>query len=439
MDTGVSRWFVSAGRSVALAVLAGSMLVVGVAEGAKPGGGGGGGGSGGKAKPAISVSPSSLSFGDQAVGTTSPARPVSVSNSGRADLLISGVTLTGTGSGSFGYGNGCPGTLAPGASCTISVTFSPSGSGAALASLVISSNASNGTTTSVPLSGNGTAVLAAVRRVEGAGDSIMRGYNASCTRNTGLFDFLCYAGGDQPTNSFLDGSSSSVLSIVDRYIQFDPQVTGGKAASASGSEMTDPGKNNFATQASAIADAATQPVRVFVELGGNDLCNRGSVNDLYSVATWETAVRAGLDTLVDRLPDGSTVLMVSVPRVQDLRAVGIAKQSSTSNVNCENFWASFDVCRIGTAGGSDVATRLAALGARQQDYNGSLVALAGEYNARAGTTGVEVVAEFDPGANASLGSYVFEPADINGGDCFHPSIGGQNRLSEIIWGNNPHK
>ncbi|MGD8907553.1 MAG: hypothetical protein PVG58_11705, partial [Gammaproteobacteria bacterium] len=51
-------------------------------------------------------------------------------------------------------------------------------------------------------------------RVEGAGDSIMRGYNATCDGNTGLFDFLCYGGGDQPENSFLDGSSSSVESVV---------------------------------------------------------------------------------------------------------------------------------------------------------------------------------------------------------------------------------
>ncbi len=65
--------------------------------------------------------------------------------------------------------------------------------------------------------------------------------------------------------------------------------------------------------------------------------------------------------------------------------------------------------------------------------------LAGEYNARATTTGVEVVAEFDPTTNASVGSYSFQASDINGGDCFHPSIQGQNKLSEIIWGRNPYK
>ena len=433
MNTSVSGLMRSVGRFAALALLASTLTIGGLAEAAKPTGGG-------KAKPIISVSPSSLSFGNQAVGTSSAARSLSVTNSGTATLSISSVTKTGTGAGSFGYSNGCPGTLAPAAGCSISVTFSPTSAGAASASIVISSNASNGTTTTIALSGNGTTTVASVRRVEGAGDSIMRGYNATCKTNTGLFDFLCYGGGDQPENSFLDGSSAAVTSIVDRYIQLDAQFTGGKAASASGSEMTDAAKNNFATQASAIVSAATQPTRVFVELGGNDICNRATVNNLYTDAVWETAVRAGLETLVTGLPDGSTVMLVSVPRVQDLRAAGVAKQTSSGGtVNCQNFWASYNVCRIATADGSDLATRLSAIDAKQRAYNEKLVALAGEYKTRAITTGVEVVAEFNPTTNASVGSYSFQATDINGGDCFHPSIQGQNKLSEIIWGRNPYK
>jgi hypothetical protein len=364
---------------------------------------------------------------------------VSARNSGRANLTISDISKAGSGAAAFAFTSNCVGTLAPGASCTISVTFTPTVAGPFSASLVISSNASNAPTSTVALAGNGTQAVAAVRRVEGAGDSIMRGYNASCTGNTSILHLFCYAGGDQPEHSFLDGSSSSVTSIVDRYIILDPQVTGGKAASESGSEMRDPAKNNFAAQATAIVNAATQPVRVFVELGGNDICNRATTTDLYDDLEWEAAVRAGLDVLVNGLPDDSTVLMVSVPRVQDLRAVGIAKQTSTSGVNCENFWASYDVCRIATANGTDLATRLAAIDATQKSYNDLLVSLAAEYNSQAGSTGVEVVADYDSTANASVGSYGFEPDDINGGDCFHPSILGQNKLSEIIWNKNPHK
>jgi lysophospholipase L1-like esterase len=424
-----------AAKRALLALFASALAFAGSSEAAKPIGGGGGGGK----TPAISVTPTSLSFGGQAVGSISAVRTVAVSNTGRANLQISSIARTGTGAASFSHTSTCPATLAPGANCAVSVRFSPSAVGTVTASLVITSNASNTPNVAVALSGTGTEVVATVRRILGGGDSIMRGYNATCTGNTGFLDLFCYSGGDQPENSFFDGSSSSVNSIVDRYIQLDPLTTGSKSASASGSEMTDPSKNNFATQANAIVSSATQPVRVFVELGGNDICNRATVNDLYSEAVWESAVRAGLNSLVNGLPDGSTVLLVSVPRVQDLRAAGIAKQQSTSGVNCQNFWASFDVCRIATADGADLATRLSAVGARQRAYNDKLVTLAGEYNGQAGSTGVEVVAEFDATANTSVGSYSFQATDINGGDCFHPSIQGQNKLSEIIWGRNPYK
>jgi hypothetical protein len=160
---------------------------------------------------------------------------------------------------------------------------------------------------------------------------------------------------------------------------------------------------------------------------------------------WEAAVRLGLDTLVKgqpggkALPSGSTVMMVSVPRVQDLRAVGLAKQASNSRINCENFWASYDVCRIATAGGTaaEIKARYDAIEERQRAYNAKLVALAAEYN---GQSGIEVVTDYDPnGVATSVGSYSFQAGDINGGDCFHPSIQGQNKLSEVIWGRKPSR
>jgi len=436
MNTRRSGWLAIAGRSVAMTLAVFSLVMAGSAEaakggGGKPGGGGGGGGGGGKVKlPAVSLSPTNLDFGDQQEGTTSAPRAVILSNSGRAELTVSSISVT-VGSPTYTQSNDCGLTLAPGADCTISVTFGPTAEGPTNGTLEVASNAGS-TPDLVALSGNGTAVPAFSTRVEGAGDSIMRGYNASCMRND-IWGLLCYSGGDQEEHSFLDGWDTAVTSLVDYYVQIDPGATGGKAASESGSEMLDPGKNNFATQASAIVLAATQPVRVFVELGGNDLCNRATVNDLYTDAQWTTAVMEGLDILTEGLPDGSTVLMVSVPRVQDLRAVGIAKQNSTSGVNCESFWNSFDVCPIATSTDANFVE----LDERQKAYNQLLVTMAADYNGRAGVTGVEVVAEFDPNDNASVGSYAFQPDDINGGDCFHPSIQGQNKLSEIIWGKAP--
>jgi hypothetical protein len=47
------------------------------------------------ASPAVSFAPSSVQFGDQVVGTTSaPDQKLTVTNSGSADLHISGLTST---------------------------------------------------------------------------------------------------------------------------------------------------------------------------------------------------------------------------------------------------------------------------------------------------------------------------------------------------------
>jgi hypothetical protein len=99
------------------------------------------------------VSPTALDFGGQALGTTSAAQSVVLTNNGGAALTISSVLAT----GDFAADNGCalaPATLAAGASCTIGVTFSPTGTGALSGILRIVDNAS-GSPRLVALAGSG--------------------------------------------------------------------------------------------------------------------------------------------------------------------------------------------------------------------------------------------------------------------------------------------
>src|SRR5207253_4696494 len=51
--------------------------------------------------PAVTFSPTSLTFGSQGVGTTSAALPVTLTNSGTAPLTISAIGVTGTNAGDF--------------------------------------------------------------------------------------------------------------------------------------------------------------------------------------------------------------------------------------------------------------------------------------------------------------------------------------------------
>jgi hypothetical protein len=106
--------------------------------------------------PVVGLSPVSVSFASQAVGTTSSARIVTLSNSGSAALTINGISITGTNSGDFAQTNTCAGSLAVAASCTISVTFTPTAAGTRQASISVSDNAA-GSPQTVALTGTGTA------------------------------------------------------------------------------------------------------------------------------------------------------------------------------------------------------------------------------------------------------------------------------------------
>jgi urease beta subunit/alpha-D-ribose 1-methylphosphonate 5-triphosphate synthase subunit PhnH len=112
--------------------------------------------------PVVSVSPASLTYGSQMVGSMSAAQLITVSNTGTAPLTVGTPTLAGTNPGDFAISsNGCTAAIAANASCTISVTFQPAAMGSRAGTLQIPSDASNGTR-SVSLSGTGIAAVASV-------------------------------------------------------------------------------------------------------------------------------------------------------------------------------------------------------------------------------------------------------------------------------------
>ena len=111
--------------------------------------------------PVDGLSPTSLAFGSQPVGTTSTALTATLSNTGNAAMSIASLALTGTNAGDFAQTNTCGSSVAAGSSCTISVTFTPSASGSRTASVSITDNAS-GSPQTVSLSGTGAGTGALV-------------------------------------------------------------------------------------------------------------------------------------------------------------------------------------------------------------------------------------------------------------------------------------
>ena len=101
--------------------------------------------------PMVALSPTSLSFGNQAINTTSTARGVTVTNSGNATLDISSINA----SVYFTVSSkSCGATLAVGKTCRVSVTFTPAQLGQVRGTLSFTDDAV-GSPETVPLLGTG--------------------------------------------------------------------------------------------------------------------------------------------------------------------------------------------------------------------------------------------------------------------------------------------
>ncbi len=111
--------------------------------------------------PSASPAPTSLAFPPTAVGAMSAAQPVTFTNAGNGAMTISNVTA----SGDFTQTNNCPGMLAPGANCTISVISAPAGVGVRAGSLTIMDNAGSGSQV-ISLAGTGAVVASLTFQVQ---------------------------------------------------------------------------------------------------------------------------------------------------------------------------------------------------------------------------------------------------------------------------------
>jgi hypothetical protein len=181
----------------------------------------------------MTVMPTTLSFGNQNVGTTSTSQPITVKNTGIASTAISVAA-----SANYGQTNNCGTTLAGGTTCTITVTFSPTTSGSLPGSITITDSAST-SPQSVTLSGTGTStgtvIVTATPTTETFAaqtvgtTSVMKFVTIknTGTASTSLSfaatgDFAAVAGGTTPCGTTLAGSGASCTISV----TFTPQDIG---------------------------------------------------------------------------------------------------------------------------------------------------------------------------------------------------------------------
>ena len=101
----------------------------------------------------VVLNPTSLNFGTVGTGA-SKTLTTTLTDDGTGAVAINGVRITGTDPTLFTQTNTCGSSIGPGASCTVSVTFKPTGSGTSSAAVTIGNNGGGGPLT-VALSGSG--------------------------------------------------------------------------------------------------------------------------------------------------------------------------------------------------------------------------------------------------------------------------------------------
>jgi len=102
----------------------------------------------------LGLSPASLSFSAQLIGTASGAKTATLTNTGFSALAISSIAIAGTGAADFGQSGTCGSGLTARSSCTVNISFTPTQIGPRTASLIVTDDAA-GSPQSVALSGIG--------------------------------------------------------------------------------------------------------------------------------------------------------------------------------------------------------------------------------------------------------------------------------------------
>jgi hypothetical protein len=109
--------------------------------------------------PTVVIAPSSANFGTVSVGA-SAQQVFTVTNDSSSTVTISAVTFTGANPGDFSQSNTCSSPLATAGTCSVTVTFSPTASGARAATLTLTDDAPTSPQTAL-LTGTGTAAAVA--------------------------------------------------------------------------------------------------------------------------------------------------------------------------------------------------------------------------------------------------------------------------------------
>jgi len=216
----------------------------------------------GVAQPFLTLTPASLIFADQNVGTASPAQTVTVGNSATTSLTLG--TTPFSISANFAQTNNCPASLAQNATCTVNIAFLPTQNGAFTGQLTVSSNSNFQATSSVSLSGTGV-VGTPTLSLSAAGlvfnpqvigiSSVAQSVSVSNTGNVPVTIFGVSASGDYTVSGCVQTLSPGQACSV--RVTFTPTATGARAGTVTLADSTQAGTHSFTTTGTGLNPTET--------------------------------------------------------------------------------------------------------------------------------------------------------------------------------------
>jgi len=234
------------------------------------------------------VNTSSLTFTSQALGTTSAAQMVTLTDNQSSSLKITSITSSAS---DFPFTSNCPlspSTLAAGASCAAFVTFSPKATGSRTGTLSFNDNASN-SPQAVFLTGTGTAATLVSIAVSPQAASVALGktqqFTAAGTYTDGSTQNL--------TNSVTWNSSAPAVASVSSTGLATGAGTGSATITATLGSIS--GSSTLSVTPPALVSIAIAPMNPSFALGTTQQLHAtgtytdGSTLDLTTTVIWNTA------------------------------------------------------------------------------------------------------------------------------------------------------
>jgi hypothetical protein len=194
---------------------------------------------------AIAISPLTVTCPDTLVGTTAscPTR-VTITNSGTAQLTLSQIALTGDYALDTLTNSTCGTAVAPGASCSLAISFKPTATGARPGTVAITDNAP-ASPQSVTLTGNGIQPGLTVSPASITCPATVVGITAVCSTTltnpgtapltlapsitAGGSDYQLHSGGTNACTASLAANNATCI----MYVDFKPTATGARTGTLS--------------------------------------------------------------------------------------------------------------------------------------------------------------------------------------------------------------